>query len=126
MVVSPALAGMAELPLEAGLPENWEEPYFSGLTRWRRGPRGWRPIDFVPVTDVPAGEPSVVRDVDGTLLFTARTTQPKNLYDALFWRSRDNGKTWERFLTVPICASRARCRWRWPATARRILPATRG
>ena len=95
MVVSPVLAGAAGLPLF------WEEESFCGLSRWQRGPHGWHPVDFVPVTDVCSLEPSVVRDVDGTLLFTARPTLPENLYDALFWRSRDNGKTWERFLTIP-------------------------
>ena len=64
---------------EGVLPVGWEDGNIPGLARWRRGPGGWHPIDFTPVTDVPAGEPSVVRDVDGTLLFTARPTEPDNV-----------------------------------------------
>jgi hypothetical protein len=40
------------------------------------------------------GEPSLVRDVDGSLLFSARSAGEAH-FDVAVWRSADNGETWE-------------------------------
>lgn len=95
MSANPTLAG------QAGLPFGWEETSVSGVARWRRGSQGWRPIEFTVVSDIPSAEPSLVRDGDGALLFTARPYRPGNLYDALIWRSADGGRTWKQILAVP-------------------------
>jgi hypothetical protein len=75
----------------------------AGVTRWQRGPAGWRPVDFVPVTGTEAtwSEPSLVREADGGLLFSARSGDraiPVIAFDIAVWRSRDNGKTWSKVL----------------------------
>lgn len=78
----------------------------SGVTRWRHGEDGWRPISFVPVTEsragdkgrwVCGGEPSLVGDVDGGLLFSARSAEQAH-FDIAVWRSTDNGETWEQII----------------------------
>ena len=84
----------------------------SGVTRWRVGEGGWRPISFVPVTgdEVPWTEPSLIRDGDGSLLFSARSSDKADLgiaFDAAVWRSVDNGKTWEQVIYRKDCRSRS-------------------
>lgn len=86
------------------------EWYGSGLSRWRRGRDGWRPVSFTPVPgrgpDM-AFEPSVIRDTDGSLLFTVRgkgsDAAPgekdagglENTYEHFrVYRSTDQGETW--------------------------------
>jgi hypothetical protein len=66
----------------------------AGLLRWRRGDQGWRPVEFHPATG-PVGliEPTVVRDVDGSLLLCGRT-----LFDIRVWRSADSGRTWKKVI----------------------------
>ncbi len=86
----------------------------SGLSRWRFGPRGWRPVDYVPISGPDlAFEPSVVRDLDGSLLFCVRgkgsNAPPGELHDGLentyehfrVWRSTDGGRAWERVIHLP-------------------------
>ncbi|MCK5734641.1 MAG: exo-alpha-sialidase [Candidatus Latescibacteria bacterium] len=80
------------------------EDSVSGVTRWRYGADGWRPISFVPVTEW--SEPSLIRDVDGSLLFSARSNG-KALFDAAVWRSADNGETWEQIIYRKECRSRS-------------------
>ena len=84
----------------------------SGVARWRRGADGWRPISFVPVTGDKAawGEPSLIRDGDGSLLFSARSDcsiLPGIAFDAAVWRSTDDGRTWKQILYRKNCRSRS-------------------
>jgi hypothetical protein len=45
----------------------------AGMCRWRRTDAAWRMVEFVPITPKDgARESSLVRDADGTLLFSAR------------------------------------------------------
>jgi hypothetical protein len=75
----------------------------AGLSRWQAGVYGWRPVSFVPVTgeEVSWFEPSLIRDTDGSLLFSARSdwrAWPEIAFDVVVWRSIDNGKTWEQVI----------------------------
>ena len=87
----------------------------SGVTRWQRGPAGWRPVAWLPVTG-PDGsfEPTLVRDIDGSLLFCARGAGEPDRFDIRVWRSSDGGKTWAKVIhvrgaigSVPICLNQA-------------------
>jgi hypothetical protein len=84
----------------------------SGVARWRNGVDGWRPISFVPVTGDQArwGEPSLIRDGEGSLLFSARSdcsVLPGIAFDAAVWRSMDNGATWKQIIYRKDCRSRS-------------------
>ena len=70
------------------------ETNVAGLLRWRRGDQGWRPVEFHPATE-PEGfiEPTVVRDVDGSLLLCGRKP-----FDIRVWRSPDSGRTWKKVI----------------------------
>ncbi|MAE66917.1 MAG: hypothetical protein CMJ18_21880 [Phycisphaeraceae bacterium] len=95
----------------------WPDQFAVGLSRWRYADGRWGPVDFVPVAQCRAMEnpivvggqsmnqdwmePTVVRDTDGSLLFTARGVyQPRVENMIPIWRSTDNGSTWETFLEV--------------------------
>jgi len=51
------------------------QPGFSGVARWQRRGDAWEPVSYVPVAhhedNVVWIEPSLVRDVDDSLLFTS-------------------------------------------------------
>lgn len=104
----------------------------SGLSRWRRGSNGrWWPVSFCPIFDH-ATEATVVRDLDGSLLMTARPAIiPNNPRPAAVdvYRSTDEGETWERVIQMekfcfgsPVFLNRAAdgtpylvtCRYREP------------
>lgn len=73
----------------------------AGMMRWRREGEDWRPVSFVPVTgEDHSCEPSVVRDVDGTLLFCARGGREPDDNDIRVWRSEDDGGTWTKAMHV--------------------------
>ncbi|MCG2659710.1 MAG: glycoside hydrolase [Kiritimatiellae bacterium] len=73
----------------------------SGVVRWRHGAQGWRPISFTQVPmGVSSSEPSLIRDVDGSLLFTVRPAD-EHLSSILVWRSRDGGASWEIIIQAP-------------------------
>src|SRR5207247_5041922 len=73
----------------------------AGVMRWRRGTRGWRPVEFVPVTGNDNSlEASLARDSDGGLLFTARGARVSTENDIRIWRSVDGGRSWKLALRV--------------------------
>ncbi|MFH1007256.1 MAG: exo-alpha-sialidase [Candidatus Latescibacterota bacterium] len=91
------------------------EELVDGVSRWRVGEDGWRPVSFVPVTGskpddkgqwVCGGEPSVVRDREGSLLFSARSADEAN-FDMAVWRSSDAGQTWRQIIYRKNCRSRS-------------------
>ncbi len=95
----------------------------SGVTRWRHGAKGWRPISFTPVTgqDVTWTEPSLIRDVDGSLLMSARSGKApgsKIAFDLAVWRSTDSGKSWKQVVY------RRRCRPRTPVSINQAADGT--
>ncbi len=91
------------------------EGVVSGVSRWQAGADGWQPVSFVPVTVTRAGdkgkwvcggEPSLIRDVDGSLLFSARSADEAN-FDMAVWRSTDTGQTWEQIIYRKNCRARS-------------------
>lgn len=87
----------------------------AGVSRWERLNGEWQPVSFTPAApaapylfrdrvlppelDVWA-EPSLVRDVDGALLFHARGYGRQINTTVRLWRSTDGGRTWEMALNV--------------------------
>jgi len=71
----------------------------SGIARWRHKKNGWRPVSFNPVTGYWGSwsEPSLIRDIDGNLLFSARGGGNEKFTVAV-WRSLDNGETWKQVI----------------------------
>jgi hypothetical protein len=68
-----------------------------GLSRWRRGGRGWAMVDWQRVTpEDGCYEPTLVRDHDGALLLCARSgsRDGQRGRDIRVWRSTDNGQSW--------------------------------
>jgi hypothetical protein len=97
-----------------------------GVSRWSVGADGWHPVSFVPVTVsresdkgkwVCGGEPSLIRDSDESLLFSARSADEAN-FDVAVWRSTDNGETWEQIIY------RKKCRARSPVSINRAADGT--
>jgi len=87
----------------------WKKPgdiVILGVTRWRHGSEGWLPISFTPVTGPPPEqvwtEPSLIRDVDGHLLLSARSgyhpSDSTIAFDIAVWRSTANGQTWKQVI----------------------------
>jgi hypothetical protein len=72
----------------------------SGVMRWRRGEKGWQAVSFVPIEEFDnAHGPSLMRDLDGSLIFCAAGTFGTEFdNDARLWRSRDSGATWQPLL----------------------------
>ncbi len=72
--------------------------------RWRFLGGEWKPVAFALVAgNDKSYEPSLVRDLDGSLLFLAR----KDGNDILVWRSQDQGTTWRKIVDVRGVVSRA-------------------
>ena len=74
----------------------------AGVVRWRRGARGWRPVEYVAATgEAPKGfmESSLIRDLDGALLLLARWGSEAEQYDIRIWRSTD-GRSWKKIIHV--------------------------
>ena len=68
----------------------------SGVVRWAGAAGTWAPAEFWPVT--PLGESwseaSLVRDLDGALLFSARGSGGERLTEVRVWRRYDGGPQW--------------------------------
>ena len=99
-------------------PSEWfSDPHAAGVSRWRRIDEKWQPVEFIPVIigrmpkkphvvygrkmSVYPIEPTLIRDVDGSLLFTARFAYQAFDERAIrVWRSTDR-KTWDKIIEVP-------------------------
>ena len=92
-------------------------PMASGVSRWQRRDGQWQPVGFVPIAHskearqpqtiygvtmhLHAMEPSLIRDTDGSLLFTARTMGDETENHALrIWRSTDSGENWQLIIDL--------------------------
>ena len=83
-----------------------EDQVACGVSRWQCSGENWEPIAFLPV--IGAGmEPTLSRDVDGSLLFCVRgagssgdfaTEKPNAIR---MWRSTDDGRAWKLILDEP-------------------------
>jgi hypothetical protein len=74
-----------------------------GVARWQSRFGVWRPVAFLPVPETEKWmEPSLTRDRDGTLLFTARNGDRTNdnAFALRVWRSQDAGANWTRIVDV--------------------------
>ena len=75
----------------------------AGVARWARDGSAWRPVSFSPVT--PPGEdwaePSLVRDSDGALLFSARGSEGERLSQVQVWRRHGDGPQWHLVVSTP-------------------------
>ncbi len=90
----------------------------SGVMRWSRKGGKWQPISFVPVTPPDdSSESSLVRDLDGSLLFAVRPG-PADFHAVQVWRSQDEGESWEKMIDVRGVISIA------PVTVNRALDGT--
>ncbi len=71
------------------------EKRVAGVSRWRRSGGRWWPSEFVPVTPPENPyEPSMVRDLDGSLLLCVRTGLPQTKGHFQVYRSADEGRSW--------------------------------
>ena len=76
-------------------------PGRAGVLRWRREGSEWRSVAFVPITgEDHSSEATLVRDTDGSILFTARGGGASEKAMRL-WRSADGGASWEKLLDQP-------------------------
>ncbi|MGC3971947.1 MAG: exo-alpha-sialidase [Pirellulales bacterium] len=68
----------------------------AGLVRMRRQNNRWSPVELIPILPLTQIiEPSVVRDVDGSLLAAARRSGDDRRHDIHVVRSDDGGRTWQ-------------------------------
>jgi hypothetical protein len=74
-----------------------------GLGRFRNNSQGWQLASFVSISDqkIHWVEPTLIRDTDGSLLFSARLgygkgDPPGYRGDIPLWRSTDVGRTWKK------------------------------
>ncbi len=108
------IAGLSARPAGSTAPSG------SGLARWQRLHGRWRPVSFTPVPGAEqTSEPSLVRDQDSSLLFTARAGGGTPDEGAIrVWRSRDGGAEWEKILHAPGIRART------PVTINQALDGT--
>ena len=102
----------APLPPSGTMPS---EPTGAVLVRWTHRNGRWEAADVIPVTGGDNSfEPSVARDLDGSLLFCVRGGKEPDYNDVRIWRSRDQGRSWEKIIHIrgivgstPICLNQA-------------------
>ena len=102
----------------------------AGVSRWRNQDGRWRPVEFSPVvySEEPMRciwfEPSLVRDMDGALLFSVRgsadsglsSDAPKDVnHRVRVWRLNDGGGDWQLIIDAPNARGQA------PVTLNRAL-----
>ena len=106
-----------------GDPSTWRSPPMAtGVSRWRCLDGRWRPVEFTPVifSEDPMRliwlEPSLVRDTDGSLLFSIRGSADPGLtpdapttlnHTIRVWRSQDGGKDWQTIIDLPDARGQA-------------------
>jgi hypothetical protein len=75
----------------------------TGVSRWARTGNTWQPVAFSPVTPAGGGwaEPSLVRDHDGALLFSARGSGGDRLSQVQVWRKQSDGPQWRLVVSTP-------------------------
>ena len=74
----------------------------AGVLTWKRGPKGWRPTAFAPVTGGDGSiEASLVRDVDGSFLFSARGTKQDTRNNLRVWRAERLDAEWKQVINLP-------------------------
>ena len=92
-------------------PSQPSDPRAAGIARWRCHDGKWSPVSFVPVVISDKGgewiESSIVRDLDGSLLFSARGCGERVNHLIRVWRSEDNGVTWRLAIEVPDARGQA-------------------
>ena len=122
------------LPPLAGVVADWEdlltgatkvigeEPLGrAGVCRWKRNNGHWEIAEFTPIGAPGSFEPSLIRDINGSLLYTHRTAvpewtfalklSPEGMEDAKYnrdirvWRSCDNGKSWTKCVHQKDCCN---------------------
>lgn len=90
--LSPITSSRGDLPRGAELGS-------CGVARWQRRGAAWEPVSYVPVAlnsgDEIWAEPSLVRDVGDSLLFTSRGCFGSAGDVIRIWRSTDGGEHWE-------------------------------
>lgn len=97
-----------------GNPGVWmDAPMASGVARWVRRSGAWQPVSFVPVAASPQPndcywmEPSLIRDGDDALLFSARGCFGGFDHVVRVWKSADNGATWEMIIDLAEARAQA-------------------
>ena len=87
------------------------QPAASGVARWQRRGDSWAPTTFVPIekpqSDSVWSEPSLVLDIDGSLLFTSRGCYGDADHVIRIWRSTDGGESWEVVIEKPEARGQA-------------------
>ena len=86
----------------------------AGVSRWRRTQGEWRPVEFSVVDETRSlvtgsqrayrsrdCEPSLIRDVDGSWLYSVRSLAPEEAHAVRVWRSRDDPRSWEPVIYIP-------------------------
>jgi len=75
----------------------------AGVSRWQRVGATWQFAAFSPVTPSGMGwaEPSLVRDRDGALLFSARGSGNERLAQVQVWRRQGDGPQWRLVVSTP-------------------------
>lgn len=73
----------------------------AGVTRWKRIENAWRAVSFSPVTGEDRSvEPSLVRDTDGSLLFSARPGRDEDRGSLRVWRGHDLESQWRQVINA--------------------------
>ncbi len=72
----------------------------AGIMRWTHKAGQWQPESFQMITPEDNSiEPSLIRDIDGSLLFHGRGRRESGP-PIRIWRSRDEGQTWEKIIHI--------------------------
>lgn len=75
-----------------------------GVSRWHHTGGNWHPVAFF---DISVGmEPSLIRDIDGSLLYSVRGNRDEG-QAVRVWRSSNGGQNWEQVLHLPTLRSNA-------------------
>ena len=101
--MAPAIADGDDL-LFAITCKNPDAASVAGVARFKyRADGGWHADSFTPITDASTSwvEPSLQRDLDGKLLFSARSDDFSGVGDMALWRATDADGTWTQLFYVP-------------------------